>query len=294
MQWMDYLTTQEVAAYLRLKERTIYDLVARKAIPCSRVTGKLIFPRRLVDRWLDANVQLIDGAVLKPPPILGGSSDPLLEWALRESGCGLATLFEGSTGGLKRFAEAQALAIGLHLMDSEGGGYNREAVGALTGVHDLVLIAWAEREQGLVVARGNPLGLRTLQDLLEKQPRIVARQDGSGGHVLFSALLAMEDIHPAALRYCKQPALTETDVASAVADGEADCGLAIGAVARRFGFDFVPLHRERFDIACRRRDYFEPPLQRLFAFTRTAAFAEKAAQHGHYGVESTGTVRFNA
>jgi excisionase family DNA binding protein len=67
MQHHDYLTTQEVAAYLRLKERTVYDLVARKVVPCSKVTGKLIFPRRLVDRWIDANVQLVEGKILTPP-----------------------------------------------------------------------------------------------------------------------------------------------------------------------------------------------------------------------------------
>ena len=294
MPWMDYLTTSEVAAYLRVKERTIYDLVARRAIPCSRVTGKLLFPRRLIDRWLDANIHLVDGAVLTPPPIFGGSSDPLLEWALRDSGCGLAMLFEGSTTGLRRFAEAQAVAIGLHLQDSGGDGYNQEAIKSLTGVHDLVLIEWAERDQGLVVAKGNPLALRDIADLADRQPRIVARQHGAGGRVLFEALLAAASLDVAALKLCERPAPTETDVASAVADGEADCGLAIGAVARRFGLDFVPLHRERFDIACRRRDYLEPPLQTLFAFARTPAFAEKAVQLGHYGIEGTGRVRFNA
>src|SRR5690606_22646547 len=96
------------------------------------------------------------------------------------------------------------------------------------------------------------------------------------------------------LRLCERAALTEGEVASAVADAEADCGLAVGAVARRFGLDFVPLHRERFDLACRRRDYFEPPLQTLFAFTRTAAFRDKASQLGYYQVENSGTVRFNA
>jgi putative molybdopterin biosynthesis protein len=291
---MDYLTTSEVAAYLRVKERTIYDLVARKAIPCSRVTGKLIFPRRLVDRWLDSHVHLAEGAALVPPPIFGGSSDPLLEWALRESVSGLATLFDGSTAGLKRFAEAQAVAVGLHIADPGAGGYNLAAVRSLAAVHDLLLIEWAEREQGLVVGRGNPLGLRDLADAAGGRARFVARQEGAGGHLLLDALLGAEGIDPSGLRLCERPALTETDVASAVADGEADCGLAIGSVARRFGLDFLPLHRERFDIACRRRDFFEPPLQKLFAFTRTPGFAEKAGQLGHYGVEGTGTVRFNA
>ena len=294
MHWMEYLTTSEVAAYLRLKERTIYDLVARKAIPCSRVTGKLIFPRHLIDRWLETNIDLVGTAVAIPPPIFGGSSDPLLEWALRESGCGLASLFEGSTAGLKRLSEAKALAVGLHLKNAGDDEYNLEAIRSLAGVHDVVLIEWAERDQGLVVARANPLGLHGLRDVADRQARFVARQQGAGGQLLFDVLTAAEQVDPSGFCLCGRPALTETDVASAVADGEADCGLAIGAVARRFGLDFVPLHRERFDVACGRRDYFEPPLQRLFAFARTPAFAEKAAQLGYYGVEGTGTVRFNA
>ncbi len=291
---MEYLTTAEVAAYLRIKERTVYDLVSRRAIPCSRATGKLLFPRRAIDRWVDSNLDVLDGRVRSPPPIVGGSSDPLLEWALRESGSGLATLFEGSTRGLKRFGAAEALAVGLHLKDGEGEGYNGDAVRSLTGVHDLVLIEWAERDQGLVVARGNPLELTGLRDLAERRPRIVLRQEGAGAQVLLDALLSAAGIGPAALQFCDHPALTDMDVGSAVADGVADCGLAIGAVARRFGLDFVPLHRERFDLACRRRDYFEPPLQKLFAFARTGAFAQKAAQLGHYGIAGTGAVRFNA
>ncbi len=289
----EYLTTPEVAAYLRVKERTVYELVARKSIPCSRVTGKLIFPRRLIDRWVDANIQVINQALLAPPPIFAGSSDPLLEWALRESGSGLAMLLEGSTSGLRRLADAEAIAVGLHLRDSDGG-YNLEAVRALAGVHDLVVLEWAQREQGLVVARGNPLGLSELRDVARKRPRVVGRQPGAGGQILLAELLAGEGLDPAELRLRERPALTDADVASAVADGDADCGLAIGAVARRFGLDFVPLHRERFDLACRRRDCFEPALQKLFAFARTPAFAEAAAQLGHYWIEGAGTVRFNA
>src|SRR3546814_12655937 len=112
----------------RLKERTVYDLVARKAIPCSRVTGKLIFPRRLIDRWVDANVHLATGPIAVPPPILGGSSDPLLEWASRASGSGLAALVEGSTTGISPFSYAQALAVGLHLKDYGRAAYTQEAV----------------------------------------------------------------------------------------------------------------------------------------------------------------------
>jgi len=294
MQVPDYLTTAEVAAYLRLKERTVYDLVARRAIPCSRAAGKLLFPRRLVDRWVESHVALAGERVATPPPVVAGSSDPLLEWALRESGSGLATLFEGSTAGLRRFAEGEAVAVGVHLKDAEGEGWNGAAVAALAGVHDLLLVEWAEREQGLVVARGNPLRLSGLADLAGKRPRFVARQEGSGGRVLLDALLAQAGVEMSDLAILSRPALTEADVAAAVADGEAECGFAIGAVARRFGLGFVPLFRERFDIACRRRDFCEPSLQRLFAFARSEAFAEKAGALGHYAVGGTGTIRHNA
>ena len=86
-------------------------------------------------------------------------------------------------------------------------------------------------------------------------------------------MLEKAGIPRSALNVSGRAALTETDVAVAVADGGADWGLAIGAVARRFGLDFVPLHRERFDLALSRRVYFEPELQRLFALPEPRRFA---------------------
>jgi putative molybdopterin biosynthesis protein len=288
-----YLTTSEAAAYLRLKQRTIYDLVARGAIPCSRATGKLIFPRRLLDRWMESHVEFRSPQIAAPPPIMSGSSDPLLDWALRASGSGIAGLFEGSEAGLERLFEGKALAAGLHIMN-DGPGYNTQAVEKVAPFCDLVLICFAKREQGIVVARGNPLGIASLADLARLRPRLVMRQPGSGSQRLFERLLADAGLRPDDLNMSAQPALGETDVAAEVADGRADCGLAIGAVAKRFGLDFIPLATERFDVACRRRDYFEPPLQSLFRLARTVEFAKTAARLGHYDVADTGTVQFNA
>lgn len=292
MHEQEYLTTAEVCRYLRLKERTIYDLVARRAIPCSRATGKLLFPRRLVDRWVEAHVEMQDRALAAPPPIVAGSSDPLLEWALRESRCGLANLFEGSGAGLRRFAAGEAAAVGLHLLEADGG-YNVATARSINAVFDLVLIEWAWREQGLVVAPGNPLALSGVEDLAAKRPRIALRQPGSGSQVLHDRLVAEHGLAEADF-VVAGTALTESDVAAQIADGTADCGLAIGAVARRFGLGFVPLARERFDLALTRRFYFEPAMQTLFAFARTDAFRARAEALGHYDIGGTGTVVFSA
>src|SRR5882762_10115100 len=99
----DLLTTEETAAYLRLSERKLYDLVANGAVPCTKVTGKWLFPKAALDRWLAAGLIAPAGLMHAPaPPIVGGSHDPLLEWVLRESGCQLASLPEGSEAGLRR------------------------------------------------------------------------------------------------------------------------------------------------------------------------------------------------
>ena len=102
----ELLTTDEAADYLRLSERKLYELVANRAVPCSKVTGRWLFPRAALDRWVSAGLIARAGlAQVAAPPIVGGSHDPLLEWALRESNCGLASLPEGVRG---RLAAADA------------------------------------------------------------------------------------------------------------------------------------------------------------------------------------------
>lgn len=291
----DYFTTSEVAAYLRLKERTIYDLVARKEIPCSRATGKLLFPRKLIDRWVETKLDLQDPRWADPPPIVAGSSDPLLEWALRESASGFAILTEGSSAGLVRLAGGGAVAVGLHLggMDDGKPDGNIAAIEREVPIFDVALVHWAFREQGLVVPAGNPLGLVDLADAAAKKARYIARQAGSGTQILAEQLLGKAGLELSDLATLPRPALTQPDLAAAIREGHADCGLAIEAAAREARLDFVPLHKEQFDIACRRRAYLEPPLQALFAFARTDLFRAKAAAFGGYDVRRTGEVIYN-
>src|SRR6187401_3232313 len=112
---MELLTTDEAATYLRLSERKLYELVANAAVPCSKVTGRWLFPKAALDRWVSAGLQAKAPLAQPAPPIVGGSHDPLLEWALRESGSGLATLPEGSEAGLARFEQGGIVATALHL-----------------------------------------------------------------------------------------------------------------------------------------------------------------------------------
>ena len=290
----EFFNTAEVADYLRLKERTIYELVRTKQIPCSRVTGKLLFPRQLVDLWVTRQTEFAGPDLRPAPPVAAGSHDPLLEWALRESGSELALLAGGSDDGLRRLVANKAIVAGIHLLDPVSGEYNRPAVRALGGLADVVLIEWAKREQGLVVARDNPHRIAMPADLGRNGVRVLRRQDGAGDQVLLRYVLAAAKLRLEDLPGPVQPALTENDIAAAILDGKADAGVAVRAVAQRHKLGFVPLRWERFDLAMRRRDYFEPSVQKLLRFARTPEFVERAQILGGYDLVAAGTVTYNA
>ena len=287
-----YLTTKEVAAFLRVKERRVYELVRQAAIPCTRVTGKWLFPRSAVERWLAESLKGEGG--LPPPPVIAGSQDPLLDWAVRQSGCGLALMPGGSLDGLARFAGGEAMVAGLHLRDPEGDDYNRAAVAAaLPTTAGLILVEWAWRRQGLILPAGNPAGIAGLGDLAAKAVTVMPRQEGAGAQRLFLALLAEKDIAPGELTLTPETAPSESDLGLAVLEGRAGAGFAVEAVARPLKLDFLPLARERYDLLIRRRDYFEPPFQALLAFTRSEAFRTRAAEMGGYDLAGLGRVHLN-
>ena len=289
----DLLTTDEAATYLRLSERKLYELVAHGAIPCSKVTGRWLFPKAALDRWVAAGLPANTPLAQPAPPIVGGSHDPLLEWALRESGSGLATLPEGSEAGLRRLAQGEVMAAAIHLHRAAGddGRANGEAVANAPGLHDAVVIGFAGREQGLLVAPGNPQKLTDIASVAAARARLALRPNGAGAQLLLLALLRRAGIAFEALNTIKPPCPTGPDIAQAVRSGRADCGIAIRAVALAAALEFVPLTWERFDLVLRQRDYFLPGPQALFGFLRTATFRERAAELKGYDVAETGQVR---
>ncbi len=289
----DYLTTKEVAALLRIKERKVYELVSEKAIPASRVTGKLLFPKDLIDAWVRREVEYRDGVegLANRPLVMAGSHDPLLEWAIRASECEIATLFEGSIAGLKRLGQGRAIAAGMHVYEPDDVNWNRGHVDSHLHGQPLVLIEWCIRSQGLVVAPGNPKSIKTVGDLAGI--RFAPRQSDSGSRHLLDHLLRQEGLSADTLDMISPPARNEADVANLIADGKADAGLAIEAVARQYRLDFVPLFSERFDLAVWRRDFFEPPIQTLMAFAGGKAFAARADELGGYDIQGLGTIHFN-
>lgn len=289
----DMMTTREVADYLRIKERKVYDLVRTGRIPCTRVTGKLLFPKALIDRWMAESTALSGTADSVAPPVVAGSRDPLLDWAVRESGSGLALMAGGSADGLRRLVAGEAMVAGMHLLDPGTGDFNVSAIREAAGHLGVVAIEWAGREEGLLLAPGNPKRVRGIADL-PRRARVIRRQAGAGARVLFDHLAAVAGVAERDLIFAGQSAMTGQEVGLAILEGKADAGIGLRATARQLHLDFVPLTTERFDLVLRRRDYFEPPFQRLLAFAATDSFRARAAELGGYDVSGFGRVRYNA
>jgi putative molybdopterin biosynthesis protein len=289
----ELMSTREVADYLRIKERKVYDLVRSKQIPCTRVGGKWLFPRKLIDQWM---AERTDYATVSreprraPPLIVAGSHDPLLDWALRESRSGLAVQTGGSLDGLKRLAAGEAVLAGLHVLGLDQATYNIDAVKEALQGEPIVVLHWVAREQGLLVRSADARRIRTLEEAVGTRARMIMRQPESGSQILLGYLLPRVGLKFADVVRAPEIALNETDLGQAVAEKRADVGLGLRTVARQFGLEFQPLHRERFDVVMRQSDYFEPPLQKLFAFARTPAFARRAAEFGGYNIEGLGEV----
>lgn len=287
---LEYLTVPELAALLRIKDRKVYDLAASGQVPVSRATGKLLFPKDAVQAWVDRN-RTGPSAVQKRPCVLLGSHDPLLEWAVRQSECGLASLLDGSADGVTRFCAGEGSVAGLHIYDVGQDVWNVPAATEMAGGQDAVLLAWAVRQRGLVMRKESAAHIHALADL--KSKTMVARQPASGTAVLLRHLMKVANIAEADIDFVTE-ARSEQDAILAVAENQADATFGLEALVKPFGLAFRPLVEERFDLIVDRHAYFEPPFQKLLSFCNTKTFRDRATALGGYRIEELGQVRWTA
>jgi len=286
----EFLTTAEVADLLRIKERKVYDMAASGDVPCVRVVGKLLFPRAALEAWIDAARSGPAPEAAPLPQIVAGSHDPLLDWALRESGSDLAGFFDGSADGLERIAGHGAMAAGLHLHDPSG--WNTGIVEERFEGFPVVLIEFARRRRGLIMAEGNPRKIGGIGDLAGK--RFARRQPAAASQRLFEEMARTAGLDPDALEGPRGVARTEQDVALAVLDGQADAAFGLAAVAHQLRLGYVDLLEERFDLLVWRQAYFSPPFQTLRHFFDSETFRARAAAMSGYDLSGLGQVRYNA
>lgn len=290
MKTQHFLTTKELADLLRVKERKVYELAGAGEIPCRRVTGKLLFPSDEINAWLGGSALVSATSARDLPHVIAGSHDPLLDWAIRESRCGVATFFDGSINGLEEMQQGNALAAGIHLVEKTGQDWNLSFVQERFADAPFVLMEWAKRQQGMILSPSLK-SIVSLGDL--KGRRIAQRQPTAGAHLLFNHMIAACDCSPGDFEILPELSRTETEAAVAVASGVADAAPGLAAMAKQFNLGFMPTMLERYDLIIDRHAWFEPPMQNLLTFSRSEKFISKAAELGGYELSDHGKIHWN-
>jgi len=282
-----FLDTREVAQYLGINEKQVYTLIHGRGLPGTKITGKWLFPRHLVDRWVEAHVANV------PPEtpfldraegilLLAGSDDPLLTWTVglyRDQFPNIIPLQSraGSRDGLLALKRGVCHIACVHLMNPGSEDYNSSYLAETFG-EEVVAVAFAYRTQGLLTAPENPLALEDLADAVKMGVRWAGRKEGTGTHLLFDREMDRMGLDPKPLEDRALIVGSHMEVGLAVLRGEADAGLAIEAVAELLGLHFVPLRKERFDLAIKKSNFFRQPVQDFLGLLRTEEFAGLSAK----------------
>jgi excisionase family DNA binding protein len=244
----ELLTTKELADLLRLHEKKVYQLVRDGGIPHVRITGKWLFPKWHVLRWIEENVQREEDI------LIAGSDDILLGRLLafysREKFPKSLTFYSpvGSLRGIQCLSQHKAHACSVHLLDEETGEYNLPFLRRYLPSQDYVVINLWYRSQGLIIKKGNPLGIKSLEDVVKRNARFINRNEGSGTRLLLEYLLTQTGFQQSDIVGFADEVDTHLEVAFRVFFGEADVGLGIRYVTHLLSLDFIPLQEERFDL----------------------------------------------
>jgi len=208
-------------------------------------------------------------------------------------GLSLSSAHAGSMGGLMALKKREAHIAGTHLLDEETGAYNVSSIKRLLSGRRIILVNLIYREQGLLVLKGNPKNIKGFEDLTREDVVFINRQTGAGTRLLTDKHLRELRIKPEDVKGYEREEYTHMGVASAVLTGIADTGLAILASARALGLDFIPVAKERYDLAVPFEFYDTDMIRALLSIIREDnEFRDIVAKLGGYDVSDMGKVMY--
>ena len=293
----ELLNTKEVAEYLGINEKKVYYLAKGGKLPCTRVTGKWVFPKKLIDEWIEENSR---GVVQKNRErqrdylLATGSDDPSLGvlrdlYMSRKSPAALFMATVGSSAGLTALRDGVTDFALAHLLDPDTGEYNLPFIHK-TVTADVAVVQCFRRELGLLVRPGNPLGLRTLADLTQPGVRMINRQPGSGTRHYVDQEFSKLGVDPKTIKGYDDSVVTHLGTGLRLLRQEADVGVATRSTAHLLRLHFVPLTEERFDIVIPKERFFFPSVQLLLEIVGSREFRSRVEAIGGYDTSESGRI----
>ncbi len=290
----EWLNTKELAKYLSVHEKKIYEFVDKRGLPGTRITGKWMFRKDLVDLWLEESMENTSFHLSRLTDVLliAGSNDPLLEQTAKRI-LPTITFFSslGSSRGLDIMRGKKAHLAGVHLYSPEKDEYN---IPFLAGLPDIVVVNFAHRLQGILTGKGNPQKITGVRDLAGRRVRVINRQGGSGTRVLFDELLKDKGIPPGDILGYENEVATHLEVGLKIFEGKADAGLGIETVARYLDLEFLPIKKERFDLLIPRAYVSIKPILAFLETLRSDWFRDTARGLGGYDIGEAGKIIFES
>ncbi|WP_298441124.1 helix-turn-helix transcriptional regulator [uncultured Ferrimonas sp.] len=292
-----FLNARQVAEYLDLNEKKVYAMANERQLPGTKVTGKWLFPKALIDRWI---IDSCHGGTLSDRLVIGGSDDPLLHFVVRRvsqriGSSGLINYCPSDTrSGLTHLANGYTDMCCIHWSNADERDLRHPALLKHHSAHkQWVMVHGANRDFGILM-RGEHHHLS--QDLAQTTAlryRWVPRQQGAGSRYQMDNFLTSHGLSSSDLNL--QPeALSEHELAAAIARGQADFGIGCQGAAGEFGLVFVPLGKESFDFVMPRGVFFRQHLQALFSALQTPESAEHARLLGGYDLQDCGKLLWSA
>ncbi|UCF58064.1 MAG: helix-turn-helix transcriptional regulator [Deltaproteobacteria bacterium] len=296
-----FLSTKEVAELLDVNEKMIYTLVSEKGLPATKVTGKWLFPRRLVEQWLESHIINYPRSAHLPSShgilILVGSHDVLLERTIalfnRLYSDHLAVFGNvGSLGGLRILARGLCHMASSHLLQEDEEEYNFDFAYQELGSELPAVVNFCRREQGLLVAKGNPKAIRDVSDLGQPGIKIANRPEGTGTRLLLDRELGKAGLKGAQVEGYECEFRSHLDVGLEVLSGRADATPAIRPVANLLDLDFISLRWERYDLLVSKDRFFEQGVQLFLGLLHEPAFRKLAQGLDGYDLSLCGKIVF--
>jgi putative molybdopterin biosynthesis protein len=300
----EMMSTKEVAQYLGVHEKHVYALIKSKRIPSTRITGKWVFPRKLIDEWIELNAKSGFGEAREKSKRMGrallasGSNDPILDILhtfMRRAYPEFYIFYAntGSSEGLKALNMGYTDIAWSHLFDPKSGEYNIPFLPSYLPNVKPVVVNLFYRDLGFIVAPRNPLRVRGFEDLARKEVKFINRQKGSGTRVLLDYHLKRLRISHADIQGYEREVYTHLEMGLAILSKEADVGIATVAISKLLNLHFIPITRESFDMILDQSTFFDKGIQAFIEILSSKEFRSQIDRLGSYDFKNSGKILYS-